>query len=101
MVDVFEGGREIPLRAETGTGIRMADLDQQRGSDTVTGYVSQTDNHFAVRECLPVKVVSAGIVRGLVPAGDLETCNGGRILRQESLLNGACDLQIVLHSLQL
>src|SRR5579864_962401 len=66
----------------------------------MAGYVGKTDNHFPIREGLPVKIVAASIVGGTVPTGNLISRNVRCFLRQQRLLDGARYLKVVLQDLE-
>src|SRR4029078_13556118 len=69
--------------------------------NAVTGCVSDADRDLAVRQELPVKVVAAGLISGLVPARDLEVVELRWTHGHKALLDRACKIEIVVDLFEL
>src|SRR5688572_13194606 len=66
----------------------------------MSGSVGETDRELPVREQLPVEVVAAGLVCWLVPSGEIELFETRSCRRQQSLLNGSSDVEIVVDAIE-
>src|SRR5437868_13853557 len=63
--------------------------------------VREADGNAPAGQRLPVEVVAARLVGGLIPARHLEAVQLGRVRGQKPLLDRARDLKIVTHALKL
>ena len=62
----------------------------------MSGCVAEADRELTVWQALPVEVVAAGLVGGLVPTGDFEVVQLWRFRRQQILLDRTCDIEVVI-----
>src|SRR5882724_3739798 len=67
----------------------------------MTGGVAEANGQSPIRQCMPIEVISARLVGGLIPTRDLKTWHAGRMSRQEILLNRASNFHVLIHSIEL
>src|SRR5204863_8381948 len=100
LIEMFQSCGKLLPNSEVGSRVGVARRRQQRGAYAVAGDVGEADHHSSVGEGLPVEVISAGVIGGVIPTCNVEPGNLGWLLGQKGLLGGTPDLEVGLHCVQ-
>src|SRR5215472_10580944 len=74
-VDALHGGHQTMFRRENCPCIGATKGGKERWADPVPCNVPECDQQFPIRKRLPIIVISARVIRRLIPAGNFEAYN--------------------------
>ena len=98
-IDVLHGVYNISVRIETRSRISAAYGGKQGGPDSMAGHIGKSHHHASIAKHLPIKVITTGSIGRQIPSADIKAIDAWPYPRQQRLLNGSRNFEIVLHLL--